>query len=251
MPESQPRMSLAARLFNIFAAPGEVFEYVKHASASTTNWLAPGLILIAVSWIGSWLVFSQPAIQQQLREITDQAVERQVQKGKLTEQQAEQARAVAAKFGSIGTKAGAYGAPIFAALVIPFGWGLVLWLVGTKALGGDFPYMKGVELAGLSGMVSVLDSILRALLILITGSIFASPSLALLVKQFDPQNPVHGILAIFNVMSFWALAVRSVGVARLSGSSFAKAAAWVFGIWAVVTGSMAGLGFAMQHMFGR
>src|SRR5579872_5876534 len=141
--EVQPTMSLGARLVNVLAAPGEVFDQVKRAGESTANWLAPGLILMLVSWVGAWLVFSQGSIQQQLREITDQAVEKQVQKGKLSEQQAEQARAVGEKFGSIGSKIGAYVAPVFAAIAVPFWWGLILWLVGTKALKADFSYMKG------------------------------------------------------------------------------------------------------------
>ena len=37
-------------------------------------------------------------------------------------------------------------------------------------------------------------------------------------------------------MTFWLLAVRAMGLARLSGVSFIKAALWVFGIWAAYTG---------------
>lgn len=192
----RPTVSLGARLFNVFATPGEVFEQLKGARVSTANWLAPALILIVVSWVGAWLVFSQDSIQQQLKEITDQAVEKQIAKQHLSDQQAEQARAVAAKFGSVGSRIGAYAAPVFLGLAVPFWWGLILWLVGTKALKADFSYMKGVEVAGLAGMISVLEAIVRALLILIMGNLFASPSLALLVKQFDPQNHVHGMLAV-------------------------------------------------------
>src|SRR5258708_25634842 len=127
-----PSMSLGARLFNIFAAPGEVFEQIKDTLVSTANWLLPGIILIAVSWLGAWLVFSQDSIQQQLREITDQAIEKQIAKSHMSEQQAEQARTMGTKFGNIGTKISVAVAPVFAGLVVPFWWGLILWLVGTK-----------------------------------------------------------------------------------------------------------------------
>ena len=245
----QPSMSLAGRLFNVFATPGEVFESIRGTRVSTANWLVPALVLIAVSWIGVWLVFSQDSIQQQLRELTDQAIEKSIQKKHLSDEQAEQARAVGAKFAGVGQKISGFAAPVFAGLAIPFWWGLIIWLVGTKALKGDFSYMKGVEVAGLGGMIGVLDSIIRLLLILIMGNLFASPSLTLFVKQFDPQNPVHSLLAAVNVMTFWVLAVRAIGLARLSGASLGKAAAWVFGIWAVLTGIMIGFGFAMQAIF--
>jgi hypothetical protein len=250
LPSPQPTMSLVARLFNIFAAPGDVFDSVKGKAVSTANWLTPGLILIVVSWLGSWVVMSQASIQQQLWEISDQAIEKQIQKAHMSEQQAERARTLGAQYGSIGTKVTIAAAPIFIGLVNPFWWGLILWLAG-KALKADFSYMKGVEITGLAGMVSVLDSIVRMLLILLMGNLFASPSLAFFVKQFDPQNPLHNLLAAVNIMTFWVLGVRAIGLARLSGDGFAKAAAWVFGIWILLTGAMTGFGLAMRAAFSR
>jgi hypothetical protein len=73
----------------------------------------------------------------------------------------------------------------------------------------------------------------------------------LLVKEFDPQNPVHLLLAAVNVMTLWLLAVRSIGLARLSGASLAKAAAWVFGIWATYTCLWIGLGILTQAALKR
>jgi hypothetical protein len=248
---SPPTMSLGARLVNVLATPGEVFEQIKGARGSAANWVVPALLLIAVSWLGAWLVFSQDSIKQQLREITDQAIEKQIQKQHMSDQQAEQARTIGAKFGNIGTIASVVVAPVFAGFVTPFWWGLLLWLIGTKALKGNFSYMKGVEVAGLAGMVAVLDAVVRVLLILILGNLFASPSLALFVKQFDPQNPVHGLLGVVNILTFWALGVRAIGIARFSGVGFGKAAAWVFGVWFVLTGLFTGFGFAMRAIFAR
>ena len=244
-------MSLPARLVNVFATPGEVFESIKGTAVSNANWLVPAIILIMVSWVGAWLIFSQDSIQQQLREMTDRAIDKQVEKGKLTEQQAEQARVVGAKYGSIGAKISAFVAPVFVGLVVPFWWGLLLWLVGANALQSDMTYMKGVEIAGLAGMITVLDSVVRTLLILVLGNMFASPSLAVFVKEFDPQNTTHAMLGIINIMTFWALAVKSVGLARITGASFAKAAGWVFGIWVAQTAILTGLSLGVQKFFAR
>lgn len=247
----QPTMSLGGRLLNIFATPGEVFEQIKPARMSLANWLVPGIILIAVSWVCTTLIFSQEFVQQQMRDMTDQAVDKQVQKGKINEQQAEQARTVGVKFAMIFAKGVAYGLPVLVGLVVPLWGGLIIWLVGTQALHGDFSYGKGVEVAGLAGMVGVLDSIVRTLLILIMSNFLVSPSLALLVKNFDPQNTVHGLLAAVNVMTFWVLAVRSVGLARLTAASFGKAAAWIFGIWVLQTALLTGFSLGIQKIFAR
>ena len=118
---------------------------------------------------------------------------------------------------------------MFAGFVTPFLWGLIVWLVGAQFFKGHFPYMKAVEVVGLANMVGVLDVIVKTLLIVGLGNLYASAGPVLLVKEFDPQNPVHALLAAVNVMTFWLLAVRAIGLARLSGASFAKAAVWVFG----------------------
>ena len=246
-----PTMSLGGRMLNVFATPGDVFQEVRTASASTANWLVPAVILLLVSWTAGWLILSQDTIRHQLSDITDQAIQKQVERAHMSEQQAEQARAMGEKWAGISSRIGIALVPVFGGFVSPFIWGLIVWLVGAKLLKGNFPYMKAVEVVGVANMVSVLEVIVRTLLIIGMGNLYAAPSLALLVKEFDPQNPVHSLLAVVNVMTLWILAVRAVGLARLSGASFAKAALWVFGIWAAYTGFLIGLGALAQAAFKR
>jgi hypothetical protein len=244
-------MSLGGRLLNVFATPGDVFDDVKATPPAPANWLVPGLILIVVSWVAAWVIFSQESITHQMSEITGQAIEKQVVAGHMNEQQAEQARMVGEKWAGIVAKILAVLAPLAEAFVTPFFWGLILWLVGAKVLKGDFPYMKAVEAVGLANMIVVLETIVKTLLIVGMGNLYASPSLVLLVKEFDPQNTTHSLLAIVNVMTFWLLAVRASGLARLGGVSFTKAALWVFGIWAAYTGFLLALGLLAQAAFKR
>jgi hypothetical protein len=241
-----PAMSLVGRLVNVFATPADVFEEVKAAPETTANWLVPALILILVSWAAAAVIFSQPSIKQQLSEITEQAIQRQIDSAHLSEQQADQARAMGEKWAGLSSKIAAALAPVVAGFVTPFLWGLIVWLLGAQFFKGHFPYMKAVEVVGLANMVTVLDVIVRTLLIVGLGNLYASPGPVLLVKQFDPQNTVHTVLGAVNVITLWLLAVRAIGLARLSGASFAKAAVWVFGIWAAYTGSFIGLGALMQ-----
>ena len=245
-----PDMSLSARLLNILAEPAEVFDSIKAAPARAANWFVPVMALLIVSWLGAWIIFSQPSIKNQLSEITDQAIQRQVDRGKLTEKQAEGARQAAEKIGGIGMKISAVGAPLFVAFGTPFWGGLIVWLAGTKALRGQFTYMRAVEVSGLASMIAVLGEIVRVLLVVVLGNVFAAPSLALVLKEPDPQSGTYAILSLFNLFLLWELGVRSVGLARLSGTSFGKAAAWVFGVWAGFTGSLIGLGQGLRLAFG-
>ena len=244
-------MSLGGRLLNVFATPGDVFQEVQTANVATANWLVPAVLFILVSWVGAWLALSQDPIKHQLSELTDQAIQKQAEKAHMSEQQAEKVREAAAKWGTIGRAITAGLGPVLVAFASPFLWGLFLWLVSTKALKAEFAYMKAVEFAGLASMVSVLAAIVETLLQVGLGNYFAAPGLMLLVKDFDPSNTGHSLLAVVNVMTFWVLAVRAIGLARLSGASFAKAAGWVFGIWAAYTGFFIGLAAVSQAVLKR
>jgi hypothetical protein len=242
-------MSLPARLMNVFAVPGDVFAEVKAAPVSHANWLVPAILLMVVSWLAAFFIFSQPAIQQQISELAQKGVEKQIQKMKVTGEQAEKMRQAAEKFGSIGSKVSAVVFPLVVALGSPFFWGFILWL-GSKVFKGPFRFLKAVEVAGLAGTIGVLHSLIKSLLVLALGNVFASPSLALLVKEFNQENWVHGLLGAVNPFTFWYLAVLAIGLARLGGIGTARSAIWVFGIWAVITGFFMGVGFAMRAAFG-
>lgn len=235
---------------NVFAAPGEVFAEIRAAPVSAANWLVPALLIIVVGWTAAWLIFSQESFLHQVTEIADKAIEKQIEKTHVGKEQAEAMRQMAQKWSGLNMKIWAVAGPVLAAFFFPFWRGLIFWLFGAKLFKGNFSYMKAVEAAGLANMVGVLDALVKTLLILSLGNLFASPSLALLVKEFDPQNPVHSLFAVVNVMTLWALVVRSLALARLSGVSFAKGALVVFGLWAAFTGLMIGFGFAMRAISG-
>jgi hypothetical protein len=217
---------------------------------SLRHYLAPTVILLLVGWIGVGVIFSQGSIQQQINDQQARAIQKQVEKGRISKAQAEQIQERTEKIAGITAKIGAVVAPAVSAFATPFWWGLVLWLVGRYALKGGFTFMKAVEVAGLASMIAVLDSIVRTLMIVATGNLFANPGPVMLVKEFDSANTTHSILAVFNLMTFWGLAVKSVGLAKLSGVSFVRSAVWVFGLWGAVTALLIGLGVAARSVFG-
>jgi hypothetical protein len=234
-----PEMSLAGRLFNILATPGEVYDYVRTKAHAPANWLVPAILLLLVGWIGIAVVFSQPTIKQQLTEMTDKAIQQQAQKTNMPEQQLEKMRDVII----MSQKISFVALPVVQAFVFPFIWGLYLWVVGGLLMKGGFGYMKAVEVVGLSNVISVLEAVVKSLMIVAMGNLFASPSLALFIKDFDPQNPVHSLAGGVTIFSFWCLGVRSLGLARVGRFSFGKSALVVFGFWVLYTGFFIGLGF--------
>jgi hypothetical protein len=247
-------MSLVARCVNMLALPGDVFDAIRAVPVRAANWLVPTLLLLAVSWTGTALILSQESFRHQLTELQEKAMDKQfnklVSQGKLTREQADRARDSAMGIARMSTSIGTMISPAFTAFAGPFLWGLILWLVGGKIWDGGFSYMKAVEVAGLANVIGVVHTVVRVLLVFATGNFFASPSLMLAVKDWDPQNPAHALLAFGNVMSVWSLSVLSLGLARLGNRPFWKAAVWVFGFWFLYAALAAGGALAGRALSG-
>ena len=227
-----PDMSLAARLLNVFAAPGEVFEAVNAARASVANWLAPILFSSLVGVVASYLLFSHPAIIQQVHEQQAKAFDQQVKNGKMTQAQADQAAAMAEKFTgpAVMKVAGSVGA-VIGSFVRVFWWAFVLWLLARLFLKVQLNYLKTAEVAGLATMISTLGAIVTLLIRVNLGKLMSTPSLALAVGDFDAGKKGHLLLAAVNIFSFWFVGVMSSGLSRLAGVPFARALSLVLGCW--------------------
>jgi hypothetical protein len=228
---SGPRMSLAARLLNVFAIPGDVFEEVKTSPGNMGNWLVSTALLVVAMCLSAWAVYTQPAVKQKMREQMWKSVQVQVDKGVLPKDRAETYVTAVEKVAPYFAVAVA----IIFSLVQPFWWGLILWLIGAKVLKGNFPFMKAVEVAGLSNSILVLQFVVWALLAIGLSNPHASTSLALLAKDQDPKDPMYKLLNVVNFMDFWVLGVRSVGLARLAGVQFLRAMGWIFAIWVIIS----------------
>jgi hypothetical protein len=224
--------SLPARLTNVFAEPGEVFEEIKAAPPATGNWLVPVFLWVLVGIVASVILLSQPAIQHQIREQQAKAMDKMVQQGKMTREQADQATAMAEKFtgptmlmifGSVGA--------LVAGFAHVFWWALVLWLLGRWFLKSYFPYVKALEVSGLSMMIWVLSGILGVLLGIILGRMYATPSAALFINEFDPTSKGQLLLATLNPFHFWLVLVMAIGLAKIANAPFSRAAILLLGFW--------------------
>jgi len=248
--ESQPvPTTLWSRLLNVFAAPGEVFEEVKNSQSSTANWLAPALVYIVVGVISAVVIFSQPAIVQQIRDQQAKVMDDQVKAGKLTQAQADQALTMMDKFAgpTMLMVFGCVGA-MFGSFAHIFWWAFILWLMAQLILKTKIPYLKAAEVAGLTTMILVLGAVVTILLTVITGKLGMTPSLALMLGNFDLKNKAHLLLAAVNIFSFWQIGVAACGLARLTGKPFAKALLLVFLYWLAFTLFFVGIGFGQMAM---
>jgi len=232
-----PAMSLAARLLNVFAIPGEVFEVVRTSRVSVANWLVPALLSAAVGVFSVLVVVSQPALHEKLRGQLDQqakVVQQQVKDGKLEQAEADRAMALVRALAKPATlrALGGTAAAVFSVMRV-FWWALILWLLGRVFLKAHVDYLKALEVAGLGLMISVLGGVVTLLLMLNLPKLFATTDLALAVSDFDPSRKSYLLLGAANLFSLWLVGVLSVGLARLVRVPFMRAAWLVFAAWLV------------------
>lgn len=244
--EEKAEMSFSDKVMNVFSAPGELFESVAKSEKQNSNWSIPLILTMIAGIIFVFIAFSQAPIQDQIREQTEKSLQKQVENGKMTQEQADRAMSVnPAKpgsplfmvFGSVGVA--------FVTAAMLFGFALAFWLAGKWVFKASVSYSKVLEVVGLSMYVSVLGSIITLLLVVAMGSIYATPSLALAVSHFDPQNKMDKLLAAVNLTTFWYLAVVSVGLGKIFSVTTTKALVTVGVLWAVWTAITVFVGFWM------
>lgn len=239
--------SIASRLFDVIAAPGEVFSEVRDSPYRHGNWLWPGLLLAVVGIVGAVLVLSQPAIRQQINDFASEQIDKRAAITPMDDQQ----RTIAEGFVQTMTKVSLVIDPLVTAFAMPFWWGLVIWLVGSKLFKGDYGYLKAVEVAGLVNVVAALELAVRVFLQIGFGSIVAGPHLGMFVGDFDPTKPLHGALASLNLFSLWALVLRGYGMSKIGGFSAVKAVISLAVLWFLFIGGGIAIGATTQRVTGR
>jgi len=224
-------MSFMEKLTNVFAAPGELYENVRLTPRTNSNWFVPWVIFAIVALIMGQLLLSNPSLTDQLGAVIKKQIDKQVQEGKVPPERAEQAYEQFAKPGSLMFTITQVAGAVLGSLIVLFGLGLIYWLLGKTVMKASAPYMKVVEVVGLTFFIGVLEQIVTTVLMFVFDSIFASPSLALFVSQFDLENKFHLALSKFNVFSFWSMAVVSIGLSKLFQRDFAKVFVLVLVLW--------------------
>jgi hypothetical protein len=129
--------------------------------------------------------------------------------------------------------AGSAGA-FLTSVVRVFWWGFILWLISQMWFKVKEPgFLKLLEASGLAMMISVLGQIVTLLLIVNFARLFATPSLGLLVDNFDVTRKSHLFLGAANVFAFWHIAVMSIGLARFTSTPFLRAFSVLLTFWVI------------------
>ena len=213
--------SLVAKLLDMFASPGEVFDEVIAARPRFANWFVPTVLVALAS------LFLLRASSNESVSVTNTslAVEAQPTTPDSAAVQAEPGSVDWQRLSVLATCGGAVAGTFWSAFL--------LWFIGRAFLRTRFSYLKTVEVVALAGIIVALGTIVTALLIGISGDPATRPALSFFVRHLPSTNHVRLILDTFNFFHLWTITVLATGLSRLSGVSFKESAFWVFGYWFV------------------
>jgi hypothetical protein len=207
--------SACEKLFNIFVSPSDVFDEVIASPSNLANWRVPTLLVCLAAIIS---LQTGNSLEQPLASVRHPS-----EMGTISLAQAQALSGLA---------------PLLSASLICFGaifgtcWSaFVLWFIGRVYLKVRFPYIKALEIVGLTGIISVLGTITTILLIAASGHPAARPALSLLAPKLVHGGPFYQILETLNFFHLWSTTVLAIGLSRLCNITFKEATFWVFGYW--------------------
>lgn len=223
-------MPFVDKLAGVFTAPAEVFENLVKSKPKTIDWIAPLIILIVLAILSNFLKFNNEQIRGSLVAFQEQRIDKLVEEGKMTEEQAEIAKERMEALGGtqqIFSVIGVLiGIPIVFLIVT-----LVYFLLGKLFFKGDVDFMTIFSIYSLSNLISSVGVIVSTILAFLTGSFFASASPAIFMEI--STDKLYVLASKFEIFTLWQLAVFAVGMAKAFGKEYASAFAVVFGAWAV------------------
>lgn len=228
--ENVKPMSFTDKLVNIFTAPGELYDNVRDTPPTASNWLVPALIFLVVSIVMHFVAMNNPSIADQTGAMMRKGMDDAVAQGKMTAEQADQTFEMM-RPGSTMFTAMAVGGTLLMTFGALFGLGLVYWLVGKGAMSATSPYMKVVEVVGLTFLIGTLEVIVTSVMIIGLDRVTATPSAAFFIGDFDFTNKMHALLGKLNLFTIWTLIVTSIGLSRLFRKDFPKVLVLVLVLW--------------------
>ena len=225
-------LSVTDKFVGIFSEPSATYQNVRDAGPRNSDWLVPLFAFIIILVAGTLLRFANPEFLAQIKQQQIDAMQKQVETGKMTQQQAEQAMDQIDKFGGIQKIVAPIGAGI-GYLVVFFLIVLIYWLLVRYAIKGLATYALMLSVVGLSLYIGIIDQLISILLMYVTGQPLAtlSPTLFMHADASAMKDMSFRLAANLNPISIWSYFVVSIGIHKTANVSKAKAFGMVFGLW--------------------
>lgn len=236
--------SLITRITNVFASPNELFAELSQTKPITSSWLVPLIISILMALFVIMALQLNESLKFQLKEIQSERIQELINKGKMTQEQAERATG---QTGSAKTFIiwGGLSATIMTTIIF-FLISLIFWVAAKIGLKFNFNYTKMLEIYGLTTLISSLGTIVTVLMMYLFDNVRAAPSFSIFIMdKFNLSNDFHILLSQLNFFTIWQIGILGYGIAKVSNKPTSAGLILSYALWLiwVVTSSFLGFGY--------
>jgi len=227
------QLSFMDKAAGVFYEPSKVFESLKKSGPQFADWFVPVLVLAIITSIATYVRMTSPDLASQFQQMQEQRIDKMVTNGKMTADQAQQAKermssasGIAATVGTISTFIGVF---IFFFII-----SAIALLIGKAALKAPaMSYNHAMVISGIPSWIGIVGAII-GIVISVTFSRFDGGLHLGLLRQMNSDDKVYQLMVNVNLFTIWSLLASSIGLAVISGKKTGTALMWVFGIWIVL-----------------
>jgi hypothetical protein len=221
-------LSHTDKIAGVFAEPAKTFETTAKFPLRTIDWVLPIILLLILSIISQFILFNNPEISYQMQQKQRDAVQKMVNEGKITQEQAD-------KQSQFMT--GPAMAVIRSVSTLIFGFVFFLLITAIYflfckfALKGEGNYVSALVANGLTAYIAMIQIILATVASIILGKMVQDVSVTSLIGM-DKTSIGGWLLSFIDVITIWSFAVLGIGLAKMFKSkTTGKYFALVFGLW--------------------
>ena len=232
-PNSSPdsgeiELSHSDKIAGVFSEPAKTFETTSKFPLRTVDWILPIILLLILSIISQFILFNNPEISYQMQQKQREAVQKMVDEGKITQEQADKQSQFMS--GSVMVIIRSVSTLIFGFIFFLIITG-IYFLFCKFALKGDGNYVSALVANGLTAYIAMIQIILATVASIILGKMVSDVSVTSLIGM-DKSSIGGWLLSFIDVITIWSFAVLSIGLAKMFKSrSAGKYFALVFGLW--------------------
>ncbi len=220
--QEEHELSHTDKLVGVFSEPGAMFAKTSNFPAKNSDWVVPLLITIAATILSIIVSFSNPAVKQEMRAENEKQIQKLVEEGRMTQEQADQQIDMTEKF---------MGGPLFyvttsiSTLVMMFIFFFIVagvfHLFAKLIFKGDAGFKYSMVAYGLPYYIIIIQIIVGLILTLAMGKIFRSTSVAAFL-DLDKKSILYFILSKLDIFSIWFYAVVGIGFAKMAKATDTK-----------------------------
>lgn len=244
--QEELELGFSDKIVGIFTEPALTYGQVAKFPPKTIDWLLPFFILLLIVIGSQFLMMSNPIIKadalRQQREAQEKFLEKEVQEGKLTKDEAEKRMEFIEK--QMEQMSGTVGLAITSISILVMGFiifffvVLVYYLISKFTLKGEGTYSSALVASGLTSYIGMIQVVLATILSIVFDRMIRDTSVASLMNS-DKTELAGFMLSKLDPISIWTYIVLGIGLAKMFKSDDIKKyvtvilAVWIG--WSIIT----------------